>query len=972
MPIDEPQLNGRIATLLNRMNVRWHVLGEAKSAFQGSMRQPDMLMHQQGGRPVVIENEYVPAHTVEAEAIARLGESLDANVAGIAGNVRAVVALRSPIDLKQCSNHDELDKLLGEGLELEYALFTGKESGKYNRFPKTGFIPGNLKDLAYFISHASVPEDAVQEAVELFEGAIASIAVVMREACEDGDTMKPAIVELLKQEYSDQTLRMAAAIVLNAIVYHDGLTGFRGIKGLDALMPDGYLLPTFVNREWKKILRFNYWSIFKLASDIMADFAPRTYADTAMAIMLSTIERLRPLGVAQSYDLSGAMFQRLIADRKFLATFYTRPESATLLAHLAIPDDEGWDDPERLKKFKIADYACGTGTLIHAAYRRVNQLHLMSGGEPAKIHAHMMRESLTACDVLPSAVHLTASMLSSSHPRERYAGTRTIVTQYGKTEEGGVSIGSLDLLGSNGEVRPLIPLHTGMAVTATGEDSANYGVEMPPCNQDVVIMNPPFTRSGSDWEGDARDSDYVKPFRGLGNDLETQRRMSNLKREYGKGTCAHGYAGLASYFTALADRMVKKDGTIALVLPMTSLQGSSWEKVRQLVAEYYRNVSVITISANKPNEQSFSADTSMAETLLIGRRSEKALSGRGLFCSLIRRPKSEMEALELAKTISRTAKNGGIRTLEEGPYGGTDLILGGERLGSVIDAPLAKDLPWVAAGVKDFSVVQCAHQIAQGIVWMPSMPKNDLLKLPVSTVDRIAHIGIYHRNIAGDSNRDAFTRNLLNSRIPTYPMLWNHDNSRETRLVVEPDSDGIIKRGRDERAADIWETRSHTHHNADFSFGSQPLAVAFTNERTIGGRAWPNVRFDHRNHEVAYSLWGNSTLGLLIYWSHSSRQQAGRGIIPITTLRTMTTLDVTQLSDDQLNTAEQIFEDMRDREFLPANEAYRDGARQELDRLVLVELLKLPVSVLESLDLLRRKWCSEPSVHGGKRTKLGE
>ena len=83
----------------------------------------------------------------------------------------------------------------------------------------------------------------------------------------------------------------------------------------------------------------------------------------------------------------------------------------------------------------------------------------------------------------------------------------------------------------------------------------------------------------------------------------------------------------------------------------------------------------------------------------------------------------------------------------------------------------------------------------------------------------------------------------------------------------------------------------------------------------------------------------------------------------------MPTLDVTQLSEDQLKIAESIFEDMREREFLPANEAYRDESRKELDRRVLVDLLGLPESVLEPLDLLRLKWCSEPSVHGGKGTR---
>ena len=60
------------------------------------------------------------------------------------------------------------------------------------------------------------------------------------------------------------------------------------------------------------------------------------------------------------------MFQRLIAERKFLATFYTRPESAALLAHLAIPDDGGWSEVEQVKDFRMiplhtATAATGTG-----------------------------------------------------------------------------------------------------------------------------------------------------------------------------------------------------------------------------------------------------------------------------------------------------------------------------------------------------------------------------------------------------------------------------------------------------------------------------------------------------------------------------------------------------------------------------------------------------------------------------------
>ena len=68
--------------------------------------------------------------------------------------------------------------------------------------------------------------------------------------------------------------------------------------------------------------------------------------------------------------------------------------------------------------------------------------------------------------------------------------------------------------------------------------------------------------------------------------------------------------------------------------------------------------------------------------------------------------------------------------------------------------------------------------------------------------------------------------------------------------------------------------------------------------------------------------------------------------------------------------AENIFEQFKKKEFLPANEAYRDDARQALDRAVLVDLLHLPEAVLEPLAILRDQWCAEPSVHGGKKTRI--
>ena len=50
MPINETQLNGRIATLLDRMNARWSAYGETHGAFEGNQLQPDILVHQRTPR----------------------------------------------------------------------------------------------------------------------------------------------------------------------------------------------------------------------------------------------------------------------------------------------------------------------------------------------------------------------------------------------------------------------------------------------------------------------------------------------------------------------------------------------------------------------------------------------------------------------------------------------------------------------------------------------------------------------------------------------------------------------------------------------------------------------------------------------------------------------------------------------------------------------------------------------------------
>ena len=144
--------------------------------------------------------------------------------------------------------------------------------------------------------------------------------------------------------------------------------------------------------------------------------------------------------------------------------------------------------------------------------------------------------------------------------------------------------------------------------------------------------------------------------------------------------------------------------------------------------------------------------------------------------------------------------------------------------------------------------------------------------------------------------------------------------------------------------------------------------MTFTEQDSIGGRAWPNIKFDDQRFDYSFAVWGNSTLGMLCYWWHSNRQVAGRGDITVHSAESLPVLDFRTLTDDQLSTAESIFDEFRDRDLMPAFLADADPNRALLDRRVICDMLGFDEAVYEAVRRLSAKWCAEPSVHGGKKS----
>ena len=109
----------------------------------------------------------------------------------------------------------------------------------------------------------------------------------------------------------------------------------------------------------------------------------------------------------------------------------------------------------------------------------------------------------------------------------------------------------------------------------------------------------------------------------------------------------------------------------------------------------------------------------------------------------------------------------------------------------------------------------------------------------------------------------------------------------------------------------------------------------------------------------------------LCYWWHSTRQQSRKASIIIRSAESLPVLDFRAQSDEQLETAEDIFGEFREKELKPAYIADADLNRALLDKRVVCDLLGFGRETYEAVRRLSAKWCAEPSLHGGKRRPKG-
>ena len=926
----EPQANGALARALRRRNPDWtdqtvhpertHVI-EGSLPGTGSGKHPDILIAPPRRQPVIVETEFAPAHTVDQDATARL----DTRLHSTGEEIEGVLSVVLPESLKT-GDLETISKA-----RFRYATHYLDSKGDRIRWPTEGnWLEGGVGDLADAIEYLSLSERQLAIGAEALERVVRNTAELLAEHAEKDPLAR--IANDLHQETGMQTERMAAAICVSAFVFHAAIEGQENIQKvpLAGSIDKGSLLNT-----WNAILEINYWPIFSIARKVVEELPVRA-VPRIMNRIAESISGLARLGTTTYHELTGRMFQTLITDRKFLATFYTLPESACLLAELAVERlGVNWSDRAAVEELRIADFACGTGALLSAAQRAVYRRYRRAGGDDKDLHQALMEHVLTGLDIMPAATHLTCSMLSSTHPSLAYGESRIHTMSYG-IEGNRTHIGALDFLDSEYSYSLFA---TGESIGGMESDSRReHSVSIKDKSCDLVIMNPPFTRS-TNHEA-KRAGIPIPSFAGFGTSEDEQRAMaSRLKKtrpEFG-----HGNVGLASNFMDLGHRKLKDGGVLAMVVPFAFARGKGWERARTALATHYSDIHILSIGTTGSTGRSFSADTGMAECLVLATKHKQSVHS-AVFSTLPARPTSLLEAAVEARDSRGKAEQGSL--LEAG-----------------------------GAGAISARVVETVERLQEGSLSLPRQPESTAV--PIVRLGVVARRGLYHLDIRGAPPRGAFDiRPLRQNEVPDYPALWKHDAKREHRLIVHPGHCGDVRAGLAKKAAYDWErTASRLHCNLDFQLNSQSLAMCLTPEKCLGGRAWPNVIPQKPAYEVPLLLWANSSLGLILFWWYGTRQQKGRACITITKLPELPVLDPRALTESQIEHCRTIFDVFKDREFLPANEAYRDETRKALDRELLfgkTSVLKLDSGLEEGLDVLRKQWCAEPSVHGGKGTRI--
>lgn len=661
------------------------------------------------------------------------------------------------------------------------------------------------------------------------------------------------------------------------------------------------------------------------------DYAP--VVDPALAVLrrlpaeLGTEETvLRPLLTAVlecaarmrglQLDHAGPLYHGLLDTARYDGSFYTSTAAAVLLAELAMPPHwrDDWSDASRLTDLKICDPACGTGTLLMAAARTIEARYRGDRADLEALHLGLVEDVLHGFDINRHAIHLAACMLTLSAPRIDYNRMNLYNMKHGVDADGNVRAGSLDILVNDaGYIPNLAPATSQRRATSTG-----YASETPDLGGrcDLVIMNPPFTRN------DIRNRSLTPAHR-----RSVQRHEVSIAAKVADPAhrAAIDQTSVRTFFTPIADLLLGRAGTLALVEPFTACTSASGKAERDLLTDPERFELELVVTSHDNRRIYFSENTDIHESLIVARRPAGTAKSRPTtFVSLAENPGTASGARLLARAI-QCAMAGDLTALSD--YGN----LATRTLEQL------RGKPWNATCFYDQSLAD-AHD---------ALIANSALA-PLGTLAAVEPSG---RRV-----RDAF-KQAKHRQSPDMRALWRNQSERQTAMRTSADAFLVPKPGRADYGAMLWTKRGHLLLANRLRLNLARTPAVYADDPLLGSAFSPVAPKSHDVEKCckAWCAWLNATPGIVAYLNIRQKQLT----YPNFSLDGLRSLPVPTDACD-LACLAAAFDELADQPLAPLPLMAEDPIRQRLDQAVAAAVPGLDA---ETLADWRRKIPLEPTVN---------
>ena len=446
----EEVVNTHLAILLTRHGVS----AEAETILSSGKVRPD-VMFTMGGLRVIIEGKFADVPDADNIVLADATKRITAGICHIA------VALVYPDVLRTVSTTTLESSLAGSRLRYLILSETGRTAW-------AEASPSDILASLRRVHETLIKDDIVAESAGNLSEQIEDIAKLWIGQPATCDRLSKLLGMFgKKNENSDEknlrritAAKVASLVFANAMIFQEQLAAYGGDARVKSLRAYDHIPDPIeeIKSHWLMIWeKINYITIFQLGEKILAEIPANQSAISFIRRLMTEAKTICANQSALRHDLMGRIYHWMLYHAKYLGTYYTATSSATLLLKLTFAHEWSEHDfgtPENLSTFVVSDLACGTGTLLMASAQALTDKFIVSRvkrgialdeTEFKKLHRILMENVLYGYDVLPSAVHLTASTLGMLSPDVTYRKMNLFVMPMGVTGHT-TYLGSLDFI----------------------------------------------------------------------------------------------------------------------------------------------------------------------------------------------------------------------------------------------------------------------------------------------------------------------------------------------------------------------------------------------------------------------------------------------------------------------------------------------------------------------------------------------